>query len=241
MTVKEKDLLDISNEDLVRYFSGTYVKILPDNADEFRYYQIGEINGSGKKAELSIHQDDQNYQFWLLKDLHFDFSFPQSGFYQIEDETVYYAQRPQRQSQKGLNYNSHKLLEFYHLIIRNLPRNLQYFSSNTHLWSCSSLNKIFLKEDLLPIEPKISSVFQTQCMSKALSNDFAISLGVTSKKPQLWFRENIIGRFESPDQITISDDLFLQEAVDFFPQNNIEVILQSSGEKKIKHHDEETF
>ncbi len=236
MSFQEQHLVELTNEDLVRYFTGTFVKVLTPESDVFQYESLAEINGHGRSAEFSFENRKRTSYFsFPLKSLRFDLTFPKAGYYELKDTAVYYNQLPARQSQKGLNYHSHQISDFIKGSLPYFPRDIQYmYRGVTDIWNANTLNQLFLSSEEIPVAKKIDSVFKNKVISRPLSQNFLISLGLTSLTPQLWFKGLSIGVFSAPDQIKIDNELFFQEAIDFFPSHNVEVTMNSS---QMEHHD----
>lgn len=229
MTFSSKCLEGLSLGDKRTYMQGGFIKAITPRSKEFAFYYVSEINESARDTIFCLKDEDANSERckrFKQVDLHFDFSFPQRGFYSLHGEAIHYAQLPKRQSLKVLNGESHKL---FHVLSGDLGWVSDRFLANRQLagyqlWTCPLLNELFLQTDARPIKAKINAILKEKLLSSKLNINFAISVGINSHLPSIWFRNHHIGELLSPQRIAIAEPLFFQEAVDFFTPHKIDVI-----------------
>lgn len=222
----QKQLLELSNGDLVTYLVGGCAKILTPKETTFRYYYVREILANGKLMRISLLDDDNKVSVYPLKDLNFDFTFPDAGYYSNQGEVVSYQQLPIRQNNKIINEHSHKFKSLFNSLCMVVPRSMadaanRVFGPRAFGPSTGLLNRIFIEKDSRPVARRIKDVLSGKYITTPLSLNFAVSLGIFSKYPTLWFKGFPIGEFSTPTQVKINCSIFQQEAIDFLSNHEI--------------------
>jgi len=226
MTFNTSYLPELDAHDLELYLYGSYIKTLIPDSPQFEYARCDKVIGHGKSSVFRLTNSKGNIEF-PFRELEFDFSFPKSGYYNLERECFLYRQNPMRQYKKGLCSDNHSI---YHMLSKILSKYTFSWCKwipnyNLDVWKSGYLNSLFLTQDSRSIRTRIAKILKGQQVSIALNRDFAISQGIISKNPTIWFRDRIIGELKHPETVEIKNEIFMQEAIDFFSPEEISVII----------------
>lgn len=228
-------LQSLSQEDLNLYFADTYLKILLPGSEVFRYFYIENFEGDYRSGNVQLNGvfsfkenppfdiERKTFKSRLLK---FDFTFPEPGFYTYKDNAYLYSQRSIRQNKKGIHHINHNISPLLGPSNLTIASNRYSFLPAQRIFGFSDrVNSLFTSIISHPIDKVINKVLKGETLSGVLSRDFAVTIGIKSTTPSIWFKSNLVGDLISPQKIAVLDDIFYQETIDFFSQYDIDCFL----------------
>lgn len=230
MSFNVQCLKEIGPADFGKYLAGTFVKVKRKNHPEYHYGRMDTMGLTLDATIFNITHDKKNQEYFL-HELDADFTFPKVGLYNYQKHAVLYSQTNKRQYLKGLNPDSHSIVPLL-IKVPYVEYALQYAHLNCgddfydSIWSPKALDDIFLAKDTRTVKEKLDSIRKKTLLSVALSQNFAFSLGVFSLNPTVWFRSHRIGSVVKDNSLIITNQLFYQEAADFFEKEGFQVNVQ---------------
>jgi hypothetical protein len=210
------EYLGVASDDLNLYFQGTFLKL---------FGQWDKVRGMGRAASSSnpnaivVESDSFPQGKRLSSKTDVDFSFPEVGLYNYKYGVVSFRRRSLRQNKKGLCSGT---AEFFPVINQfetfvEIPAGVKIL--NAWRWSRANLVGVFSEDNHKEFAEAWSEIGKRRVVARAVNHDFFIGLGITNKFPSLWFRQTLIGHCPTKDSIVVENTSFLQETLDtFIPQ-----------------------
>lgn len=221
----KKIIESLSIEDLGKYFNNGFLRVKIHQDDIYTWRQVIRVlhsNGQNRKPLLSLQRHDKRETF-LISDLELDLDFPKSGLYNYQNSVMIVKRIPLRTPQKIVSPNTLSIKPLFGF--KNTPYSIGH---QLFYFSGTNLEALFPFQDIqIPsLSNIVTSLNYPLCLCRILSRNFAASIPIINKTPELWYGERIIGRIESPTKVIIDIPIFLQEAKDFFTPRQIEVSLR---------------
>jgi hypothetical protein len=202
----------LSHEDVKMYFDGTVVLARHKDGGLWKdarpfYIQNGDgvyVNGQFAGEDDKIFKQGQ---------LDVRVVWPEGGLYNYKATTILFGRRTTRQYKKGICPAT-----FFvdNLIGRVAAAGLlpqQIVQANLFQFSLQTVAPLFNPE-----YPKLGEAYKVvesgKAFFRAISRDLALSMGIDTTSPTLWFRSNPVGTVESPKKIVVTDSIFAQEVSD---------------------------
>lgn len=225
------EYLSVNANDLNLYFAGTYLKIgVPEQKDfvwaNIAVFHQDEPSNTPKRDHVFvdvIFEKTTKIARYRLSDVDFDFSFPSVGLYNYKNAAIFFLRRNWRQNRKGLCEDTAQCLPVMSFFSPFVTIPLSFSLKNLWRWSVTNLNQTFIKSEYMELEDAFNRIQKCKCLAKALSLNFLLGQGITGETPSLWFRKTMIGTVLDKQTVEINNALFLQEALDFFQPQGINV------------------
>lgn len=209
--------LSVCLDDLNLYFAGTFLFF----EDENRWEKVKEFyDDRGIQIKSCWSTADINTR---LEGRKIRFSFPQTGFYNFKKSVLDFRRKTHRQNKKGLCSTSGEVNNVSNLYEKYINFPTGFRLSQMWSWTPENVTTLFEKSGSLELENAYTEVSKLQSFARAVSPTFFLGQGITSLKPTLWFNHTLIGRVLTKKKIVVDDSLFLQEVLDFFLPQGIEV------------------
>ena len=227
---KEVDLSDtdkylsVSAEDLNLYFADTFLLFedskIWEHVGLFEPDNFGNIIIKTQSPSLLPPRKLQNAKI--------RFAFPEVGLYNYKKGVISYKRKTLRQNKKGFCSSTAEMLNVVNLFTHFYDIPYGFLLSQTWKWIPPNVNVVFKHSKYPSFEEAHSNVLKLRDFARAISKDFFIGQGITSRYPSLWFHQTLIGKCPTQDQIIIENPIFLQEAVDYFLPIGVDIEEHSS-------------
>lgn len=221
--MNKETLLSLDMKDLQLYYVHSYLRwrndvgqhewILVDGfAENPNGYLIGFRDSKNKSHTRS------------LSTMALDFNVPKPGFYNYRNSSIYFTRNPVRNHIKGLtsqNVMFQNLMErMFRLDV--IPKEL--YQSHKFQLSTQGLTKLFEEQARPSFIRSLEKIAKNQVFASAISDHLALSPGIISKNPTIWFKTRAIGELDASKAVVYPIlDAFVPELTDFFPKYGIEV------------------
>lgn len=223
MKFQSKDILDLDEKDLSTYFLGTFCKVLFPSESNWNYgYWRSHIN-TGKSLQITWLNHYNKIQRIPFVAQNLDLTPEESGYYNYENFVYLVNKKPARQYKKAIGQESYSITSFFSQIQPMISPVISHDLKKNFSWSAESLSNLFCSPIKKSFSDLLESVFSEQTLVTALNKHIAVSLGITTDIPNIWFHDTLVGLFVQPTKIQILEDNFTQEMIDFFTPHGISV------------------
>lgn len=204
-----KEYLQASADDLNLYFTDTFLLFEDTNQWEHVDQFVLPTNGG-------LFIKTNNVEARPLKNAKIKFVFPETGLYNFKKGVISYKRKSLRQNKKGFCANTADMMNITSVFGKLYSLPYGFILSQTWKWIPSYVNTVFLASKYPDMEEAYTKVRRLQDFARAITKDFFIGQGITSRDPSLWFRQTLIGKCSDKHQIVIENPVFLQEVIDQF-------------------------
>jgi hypothetical protein len=237
--------LNVSPHDLGLYFSDTFLRIErlsgprrhPKEWVQVSHFKVGDtdLNSDGgaddqtedipaEECQICYYRGtDHERHTPRIKNVAFEFGFPEVGLYNYRDSVVHFQRTTTRQNRKGLCGQTAVFFGTHHLLKKFIALSGGFHDRNHWRWDCKNLTMLFDKPNLLSFPRAFDSVRKLHALNRAFDRNFSLSVGVYSTSPSLWFRRTLIGQAVSPSKIVVRHPVFLEEAKDYFIPKGVDI------------------
>lgn len=228
-----------SYDDLRLYFNNTLVYAKVPDSKSFELLYVAEIQAgpTGINLYLSTLDGKTPAKPHDIKKVEVEIRYPEAGYLNWRSTVVWISRRSMRQNQKGISSNTVGISNPFYDVIRQPIRHSPAFKLlDKYSFPQHGRPDIFhaLRSMLVSEEPvsKIGdswnrlSIPKHALVARAISRKFALSKGVETQYPSLWFDGSLVGYMPSPRKITMGSgdaQMFYQEVADCFIPQGIEV------------------
>ena len=214
MNLNEFLVLDVADQQ--QYFGKTFFQVTNDDKSTIWGWCPGFIHSNLAKFQIEPGGPLNSVN---LERHPPNFDFPESGLYNLGNSTVYFHRVPKRQTKKGLCLETGQFRYFSNTILDE-KGNILISSKGPEAWRIRGIKEMFAEPKIYTLQEAFFMFKKKKLVSFALDRDFAISLGVKSKSPSLWYKQVLVGEVQSLQLINLFPSLFQQEALDkFLPEN----------------------
>lgn len=226
-----------STSDLQLYFQGTVIQVRFPYTEEWVLREIGQIVPTDNGRVIQLRDSKGVNDTVPIEQLEVRVTFPPLGYYNWRLGVLYLERLSQRQNKKGMCNTTLRISEQLVQLLQQTDSKIlgthpvfklldKYWFRTPH-YSRSLIELI--SENPIPRFSTISSGWDAitkhvKVLGRALSSQFALSRGIHSAAPALWFDSFLIGEMPDKETILITNPLFFQEASDFFSHLDVNVM-----------------
>ena len=219
-----KELKEISADDCNLYYGGTYIRRSPKGKNNWAWMHVSSFLGHGDLLQVVVQKNEtMTGEASMINEWDWDFSLPEARLYNFRGHTVSFHRTAYRQNRKALCSETMAIYDIFHRLYRVIiPSEIK----QKHCFQLNALNLNLLLQEMQPIPPEKSllAIMKQQALSRALNGNIALSQGILSKNPTLWYQAMPIGEFSSKkDEVILKVPDFAPEVEELFNSIGIPV------------------
>jgi len=208
-------------EDQNQYFGKTFFQVLFDGTYKWGFCNSFILRNT---AKFNFDSDAKLINIDLRRNLP-NFEFPATGLYNLGKSTVYFQKIPRRQAKKGICRESARLKHFSSIFLEQRGVVVPF---DKEPWKTKTIRDLFENTEDFSLANSFTIFKKRKPISFALNRNFAISLGITSKFLNLWYKQLLVGELPSPREIILLPGcMFKQEVIDHFQQEHVNIITEN--------------
>lgn len=222
-----------SGHDFDLYFKGSW--ILCSHKTAWRGWQWKYVRNieEGRPSVIALGDTKRAEYVITEKELQCDFTPLHSGYYPFRKSAVLLWRKPVQSATKGLNLATIRLLDPFAASSEYMRRRERVKVPEWYRPLCDGIHEDRMTEEILGeilndprgMEqlPDALRILEKGFVASMLTRGTAVSIGIWSENPTLWFFERPVGEVLSSKRVVVYDKLFVVEVIDTLSPQGIRV------------------
>ena len=189
-------------EDFRQKYEGCFCRYRSPLTGKEEVFQIVSVEVNNNSAPNLVLHNDKHGEMFLkyTTDAELDFTFPECGYFQLDDKAIVFSRLFSRQWKKGICSGTATL---------TFPYPGGFYAPRL---DCGNLNAAFKRAPVEPISQAIQRLKEQDLLSTPVSPVMAVGLG-RKQELWLWHETSLIGQIDG-NTLSVKVPAFQQEVVD---------------------------